>query len=380
MSTFKVEVRRIQAVEPIAGADRIELAVVAGWRSVVPKGSVRAGSPAVYIPEAAVVPEAILRKLGLWDGARAKGKLAGDDGRRVKAVSFLGVLSQGLILPVEEADGLFVTVDGERRPVGMGEDVGALLGIVKYEPDIPETLRGAVVAGWDLTEPYDIENLKAWPDAFRPGEPVVAREKIHGVFAQFGEAPGLSDPDLFDGDLFVTSKGLAGRGLMFKNAEENAQNVYVTALGTHTVALRALFAATRRRLGLPADTTVRAMGEIFGADIQDLGYGLPPSLRLFDVHAGPRGQGAYLDDADLRAVTDEAGFLLAPELGRFDWSQAAADALLDGPETVSGIGAHLREGIVVRPLVERRVPTLGRLQLKHVSPAYLLRKGGTEYS
>lgn len=40
----------------------------------------------------------------------------------------------------------------------------------------------------------------------------------------------------------------------------------------------------------------------------------------------------------------------------------------------------MREGIVIRPVLERRHDALGRVQLKSVSDDYLLRKGGTEYN
>ncbi|MQY38851.1 hypothetical protein SRB17_68650 [Streptomyces sp. RB17] len=49
-------------------------------------------------------------------------------------------------------------------------------------------------------------------------------------------------------------------------------------------------------------------------------------------------------------------------------------------ETVSGRGPHLREGVVIRTAVERySTVTGGRAIAKAVSPAYLTRKGGTEY-
>jgi hypothetical protein len=49
MSTFQVNVIKINAIEPIEGADAIELAVVGDYRSVVRKGQFKAGNLAVYI-------------------------------------------------------------------------------------------------------------------------------------------------------------------------------------------------------------------------------------------------------------------------------------------------------------------------------------------
>ena len=61
----------------------------------------------------------------------------------------------------------------------------------------------------------------------------------------------------------------------------------------------------------------------------------------------------------------------------------SAEVLMEhtsGRESVSGQGTHIREGVVVRPCVERRDPRLGRVQLKSINPKYLTRKGGTEFS
>jgi hypothetical protein len=49
--------------------------------------------------------------------------------------------------------------------------------------------------------------------------------------------------------------------------------------------------------------------------------------------------------------------------------------------TVVGSGAHLREGVVIVPLAERRDDQIGRVILKSVSGDYLTRKGeATEFN
>lgn len=54
--------------------------------------------------------------------------------------------------------------------------------------------------------------------------------------------------------------------------------------------------------------------------------------------------------------------------GPFDLDKIKA--LAEGPSTVSG-AQNIREGIVIEPLPERRVPGLGRVQLKLVSNTFL---------
>jgi len=60
---------RVTAVTPIANADRIELARVAGWQCVVKKGEVRPGELAVYF-EIDAVPADSARFSWLWQRSR----------------------------------------------------------------------------------------------------------------------------------------------------------------------------------------------------------------------------------------------------------------------------------------------------------------------
>jgi hypothetical protein len=60
------------------------------------------------------------------------------------------------------------------------------------------------------------------------------------------------------------------------------------------------------------------------------------------------------------------------------YSRAILDQHTNGSTCMEG-GAHIREGVVVKPTIERYDPSLGRVALKSVSEAYLLRKGATEY-
>ncbi len=69
MSQFSTPVVRIDAIEAHPNADAIEIAVVGGYRCIVRKGQFLAQTPAVYISEQSVVPEGILRRIGLWDGS-----------------------------------------------------------------------------------------------------------------------------------------------------------------------------------------------------------------------------------------------------------------------------------------------------------------------
>ena len=80
MAQFEVPVVRVDRIEEHPGADALEIAVVRGYRCVVKIGAHRPGDLVAYIPEDAIVPEALIRELRLWDEAKGKGMLAGRRG------------------------------------------------------------------------------------------------------------------------------------------------------------------------------------------------------------------------------------------------------------------------------------------------------------
>ena len=63
MSTLKVEVTKIDAIERHPNADRLDLAVVKGWNCVVGRGSYRSGDLCVYIPIDSVLSEDLEKRL-----------------------------------------------------------------------------------------------------------------------------------------------------------------------------------------------------------------------------------------------------------------------------------------------------------------------------
>lgn len=357
MAKFQVLVERLE-IFPHPNADRLEYARVGDYHSIVLKGQFQTGDLAAYIPEQAIVPEAILEELGLT------GRLAGSNKNRVKAIRLRGLLSQGIVYPA-------------KLGWALGQDVTEELEIVKYEPPIPTAMAGEVwPAGQDRCIKYDIENFKRYPNVLDDGEPIVIAEKIHGTWCQLGIVPASLAHDEH-GQLCVSSKGLASKGLLFMpDALKNEFNLYLRVA---------------RQLGFlerfaDVDAPLFVLGEVFGAGVQDLGYGASVGsdetlgFRVFDVYEGSPGQGKYLGDSALEAFCSEHGFERAPVLYRGPFSKETLLALTDGEETVSGEAKHIREGVVVRPAIERRHPALGRVQLKSVSADYLLRKGGTEYN
>ncbi|MFG2758147.1 RNA ligase (ATP) [Streptomyces wuyuanensis] len=363
MSTLRVTAEPL-TIHEHPNADALELAQVGLYRAVVAKGAYRSGDVAVYIPEQAVLPAALVDELGLT------GRLAGKASDRVKAVRLRGELSQGIVCrpkALEDTD--------LERAAAEGTDFAELLGITKWAPPIPPTMSGDVEAAPELLPWVDIENLQRHPDVFAPGEPVVVTEKLHGtaclVTYVAGDATAL--PGEPSGKVLVSSKGFGAKGLALK---EDPRNLYWRAVRGHGVPEAAARLATE--LGA---TRVGIFGEVYGAGVQDLSYGANArstglGFAAFDVSAEIDGRVHWLDAARLL----EGELPLVPRLYEGPFALEKVLDLASGRETVSGEGLHLREGVVVRPVTERWSPVVGgRAIVKSVSPAYLTRRGGTEY-
>ena len=354
MSTLRVTAE-VLTVHEHPNADALELAQVGLYRAVVAKGAYRTGDAAVYIPEQSVLPTGLIEELGLT------GRLAGSNSDRVKAVRLRGELSQGIVCrPKALAD-----VDLARAALD-GTDFAELLGITKWVPPIPPTMNGEVESAPELLPWVDIENIQRFPDIFTPGEAVVLTEKLHGSACLLTY---LADEDR----VHVSSKGFGAKYLALK---EDPRNLYWRAMHGHGVAEVAARLAERlgaRRVGI--------FGEVYGAGVQDLTYGADGrreslGYAVFDVSAEIDGTVRWLDAAELLG----GELPLVPRLfeGAYDIDRVLEVA--SGRETVSGRELHLREGVVIRPAVERYSPvTGGRAIAKAVSAAYLTRKGGTEY-
>lgn len=352
MSEFKVSVEKIE-IESHPNADALELAKVGDYRSIVKRGQYKTGDLVAYIPEQAVVPENILNELGLT------GRLAGKDKNRVKAIKLRGILSQGICYPA-------------KQDWFEGQDVTSDLGIIKWEPPIPAQLAGEVWnAGSDKCIKYDVENLKRHPDILQEGEQVVFTEKVHGTWCQLGV--------MEDDTLVVTSKGLGAKGLAFKENEKNYNNLYLRVA-------RHLNITERVRKVYTNNQKVFVLGEIFGKGVQDLSYGSSTDkddtlgFRVFDIYVGNPGKGWYESHTTLVTNCAAMNLDMVPVLYCGPFSKEVVEKYTSGKETISGKEQHIREGIVIRPVQEKRHDKLGRVQLKSVSEDYLLRKGGTEYN
>jgi RNA ligase (TIGR02306 family) len=374
MSTFAVKVTKIEAIEAIPGADKIEAAVIGDYRVVVLKNQFKVGQLGVYIPEGAIVPDLILKRMGL------EGKLAGQQKNRVKSIQLRQVLSQGLVYCITDSNGQldapFISIPTESGvdvmlPVKEGQDVANDMGIIKWDPPIPIHMRGEVYnAGLENTINFDVENIKAWPDVFIENEDVCITEKIHGSFVCVGILPECQSNENHIMNRFVVfSKGLGSKGLCFKDNKANENNVYLRVLKKEDIFNKMMYHFS----GTPYP--IFFLGEVFGEGMQDLKYGSTLSFRVFDICSGEPGKRLYMPPLHVKDILTQMNINMVPMLYTGPYSKEKVKELTSGKETVSGSQLHMREGVVIRPVEERRHKNLGRVILKSVSDEYLLRNG-----
>lgn len=115
--------REIQDLQPIPGADAIEVATIDGWEVVVKKGEFKVGDPCIYFEIDSMLP------VGnpAFKFLESRAKMYEDKMRaRVKTIKLRGQLSQGIALPI----GAFTF----QEMVNQAHELDKVLDIVKYEP------------------------------------------------------------------------------------------------------------------------------------------------------------------------------------------------------------------------------------------------------
>ena len=323
MSEFNVVV--VQLPERIGkhpNADTLSICQVNGKYPVIFKtGDFEPGGKAVYIPVDSVV-----------DTSRPEFNWL--DRPRVKAKKLRGIFSMGFLVPAS-------------NDWDVGQVVAHELGVTKYEEPVLSATHGANVDGptwlpWAAV--YDLEAVRKYGHVLKQGEPVIVTEKVHGTNARFAFSRG---------ELHV------GSHKCWKKLE-SSRNVWWEVAERYKLAER--FAAYEDHI---------FYGEIFGW-VQDLRYGAKPGetwLRLFDIRGN---DGRWLEYDRVVAIANELGIPPVPHLYRGPYSDAVLE-LCNGDTTLDA--GHMREGIVIQADPER-YDEIGRVKLKHVSEAYLLRKEG----
>ncbi len=328
MSIFKVEVVKINSVNPHPNADRLDIATFEGmaYQVVTAKGNFKPGDMAFYFPIDSVIPDEFIDKFGIRPYYSKK----------LRAAKLRGIFSEGLLIPV-----------GDNFTGNVGDDYTEHFGVAKYEYPIPQLMNGDVEAGIGQYKFPSPENLKRYRDVLHYGEEVVVTEKLHGtLFTVMVDAEGTPH--------------VGSHNYFWKNNINNKTLVYVRVYNEN-IALHKL----------PADTQI--FGEIYG--VQDIKYGLKNGETEFALFAVKR-KGKFLNYKDFLGFCEEFSLPRVPVLYTGGYSWEAVSQFNNANSVLSP--DCMMEGVVVQPVVERTHPEIGRVVLKLISDRYLLRKDGTE--
>jgi RNA ligase (TIGR02306 family) len=332
MSSLIVEISKIQQVLPHPNAERLELAHVKGWQCVVPRGKYAPGNLIAYVPPDAILPVALSDRLGITKYL---------SNGRVRCARLRGEPSFGVIFDRED----------ETWPEGL--DVAEQYGITKYVPPMKTSVGNAERSHPLFVSYTEIENLRNFPTLFTDGEEVVVSEKIHGTNCRVGVIDVNGEKTWMAG-----SKGVRRK----KPEDENvAADLYWHP--TSIPAVRALVETVARD-----SRQVILFGEVYGK-VQSLRYGVPGGIafRAFDLLV----DGKYADYDRFAELCHAHGVEVAPLVHRGPFALDVVKQLAEGDSVIPG-AANIREGVVVRPVIERDDPKIGRVVLKYIGDGYLL--------
>lgn len=304
-------VETVTAIRPHPNADRLDLVCVLGWQCVTKRHEFALGDSVVFVPIDTVLPPSPWSEF-LADKTRPTAPI------RLRTVRLRGEHSQGLVLPV--------SILPPGTPASVGTEVGEILGVRKYEKEIPLHLAGVSLGPFPthLASTTDEENGLSNPPLVTEvlSYPVTVTRKMDGssctVVVESGEITHV-----------------CSRRLRLKETPESS------------------FWHAARRLSprFPASGRIVIQGEIMGPGVQGNQLGLSaPELHVFQVQF----EGSFLDYAAMSRFCQEAGgYQPVPMVAVLPAAVSLSElqALADSQVLPSGAPA---EGIVVRPQDYRR--------------------------
>jgi RNA ligase (TIGR02306 family) len=334
LSSLVVNVQAISDVIPHTNADKLELAIIGGWQCVVPKGRYQAGDKIVYFPPDTLIPRTLAESLGVTQYLSFTKD--NPDMGRIRCAKLRGEPSFGLV------------IDPDCEEWGIGHDVAKYYGAQKWMPPVKFTASDAAPDHPLFVTYTDIENLRNYPNVLREGEILCITEKLHGTNCRVG---------MIDGELMAGSHRVRR-----KEPEDYASNRYWFPLSLPEV--RNLLTDMSK-----VYKQVILFGEVFGKGIQKLEYGQKGlAFRAFDLMVDGKYVDGWLFLSDMRRY----GIPHVPILGIGTFTNDAIANLSKGNTTLEA--THIKEGVVVKPMYERRDPKTGRVILKYISDEYLLNR------
>lgn len=345
--------RIVDSIEPIEGADAIELAVVGGWKVVTKKGEFQPQDPCVYFEIDSFMPDGVPAWQFLID--KSPRMFNGVRGHKLRTIKLRGQISQGLIIKTTDhpATKLVLCLDDEAFEVtaelctaeqveeakylreGLDEynldprdlNLNRLLNIVKWDPPLNAQLQGlaeGLFPSWiQKTDQERAQNLKdeifGYEDTVIPaneelGRPEIIRHAKADRSTRYEVTMKMdgSSATFFNRD---TEVGVCSRNLQLKISDANKENSFVRALFDNGL-----------NLALPSFGNIAVQGELMGPAIQGNREALTKftvfvfDIQLLDEHrkATPKERYAIMErlyELGVNPYTfQHSPIMIAPEL------------------------------------------------------------------
>lgn len=330
-------IQKIKELNPILGADKIEVASVLGWKCVVEKGKFKVGDWCIYCEIDSIMPS--------WNPDY---EFLKDRHYRVRTIRLRGQISQGLVLPI-------TTIRGLPETLKEGEDVTEILGIEQYIPQIPANIAGFVKGLFPTFIPKtDETRVQVLQEVLTRYKDTLCyiTEKVDGSSVTYY---------IKDGEF-----GVCSRNLELKETEDN------------------LFWKMARQLEVEEKLklfgkNVAIQGELVGPGVQKNNLKLPEHHILFftgfDID-----KYQYLDVQQFGQLMNILDLETVPFVNDIYPLSDNIDSLVEMAKGFSKLNPKVyREGVVIRPIDEKIDLQMsnswgnGRVSFKVINPEYLLK-------
>jgi len=342
MSNPKVWLTTIQDVRPHPNADALDLALVQGWQMVVKKDAFQSGDTVIYFEQGLVLPPDTAETLGVTNYLSHKTDIDGNKVGVIHRVKLRGEPSFGLVLPADLPTDL----------------LGLTQGVVKFNPPAKNQAGDALQNHPMFPNYTDIENLRTYSSVLQEGELVVVSEKLHGTNCKVGFVRNS------DG----TVELLAGSRQWQRKRPERLEDS--TYWFPHTIP------GVERLLNyfdVMGKQQAVLYGEVYGTGIQSYQYNEKrKSFRAFDLMV----DGQFVDYEVFCKWCNTFNVPMVPIDYTGPYSLDKVRELSEAPSQLGN--PQGREGVVVKPVVERNDPTISRVILKYVADSYLFGKAAQQ--
>lgn len=369
MNRKLASIQRIEALDPIPGADKIECATILGWHCVVAKGEFFVGDKTVFYEIDSMLP--VKPEYEFMAGRKY----------RVKTIRLRKQISQGLAIPLNKIH--YVTL----HRCKVGDDVTDRLGVVKHEPPTvgnrgtkpPKTWWSEIVYrvkswfgmvppleyGWpSFLQQTDETRIQSAPGYLsrHEGEPHYCTEKLDGcsctIFLRRGRF-----------------------GVCSRNTEVGTKRFYKDQRKNFWPIVRKLkIEESMRRIG----RNLAIQGEVIGPDCNGGKYNIPECrlyvYTVFDLDTNKR-----VDFVDALEIATDMGLDWVPLVGNPQPLHSTVDGLVaasTGKSVITtgakGYKAIGREGLVYRAMVDTGDRDTGHASFKVINPEFLLKHADDE--